>query len=123
MPDKHVHQSKQLIAQRSLSYLQAAEISSQHADWIVTLAFYKALHAVDSYLADFDIHPRRHGGNDGRNVSVKKRLQDIYEQYAALYEASQNARYEDFTYENEPQEVDILLDMSMQIVDYISTQS
>ena len=122
MPEKHVHQSKQLIAQRSLSHLQAAETRSQHADWIVTLAFYKALHAVDSYLADFDIHPTRHGGDNGRNDSVRNRLQDIYVQYATLYNASQNARYEDFTYENKPQEVDILLNMSMQIVDYINTQ-
>ena len=57
MPTKRVHQDKQRIAQRSLSHLQAARESSRHADWIVTLAFYKALHAVDSYLDKFNIHP------------------------------------------------------------------
>ena len=121
MPDKHVHQDKQRIAQQSLSQLQAAKISSQHADWIVTLAFYKALHAVDSHLATLNIHPTKHGGDDGRNESVRQHLRNVFSQYSALYAASQKARYEDYTYQNDPGEVATLINMSIQIENHINT--
>lgn len=121
MPAKQVHQDKQHVAQQSLAHLQAAKESSQHADWIVILAFYKALHAVDSYLAKCNIHPTRHGGDNGRNDNVRQHLRNIFVQYSALYAASQKARYEDYTYQNDPQEVNNLLNMSMHIENHIKT--
>lgn len=121
MPTERVHRNKQNIADRALSHLQVAQNSSQHADWIVTLAFYKALHAVDSYLAKSNIDPLGHAGNRGRNESVRQHLQKIYGQYSALYRASIRARYEDYTYHNKPKEVANLLTMSMQIENYIKT--
>ncbi len=119
MPGKHVHQDKQSMAQRALSDLQTSQNRARHADWVVTLAFYKALHAVDSYLAEkFNIHPQ---GHIDRKKEVQQRLQNIHGQYTALYQASINARYEDFTYHNNPHEVRSLLTMSMQIVNHINT--
>ena len=121
MPTERVHQDKQSIADRALSHLQAAQKSSHHADWIVTLAFYKALHAVDSYLAKNNIHPSMHTGPNGRNQSVKLHLQTIYGQYLALHRASIRARYKDYTYQNKPQEVTSLLKKSLHIENYINT--
>ena len=46
MPTKREHIDKQRSTQITLSYLQQSQNSPQHADWIVTLAFYKALHAL-----------------------------------------------------------------------------
>ena len=121
MPTQRAHRNKQSIADRTLSHLQAAPKSSQHADWIVTLAFYKALHAVDSYLAKHNIHPSMHTGPHGRNKSVRQHLKSIFKQYSALHRASIRARYENFTYQNKPQEVGNLLNMSLHIENYINT--
>ena len=121
MPTKHVHQDKQRIAQRALTHLQAPKKSTNHADWIVTLAFYKALHAVDSYLDKFNIHPSLHTGPDGRNKSVRQHLKSIFKQYSALHRASIRARYRDFTYQNKPQEVGNLLKMSSDTENHIKT--
>ena len=122
MPTKRVHQDKQSIAQLALSNLQGSKYSSRHADWIVTLASYKALHVVDSYLArKFNIHPTKHGGDDGRNESVRQHLRNIFGQYSALYAAIQKARYEDYTYQNDPGEVATLINMSIQIENHIKT--
>ena len=119
MPTKRVHQDKQSIAQLALSNLQGSKYSSRHADWIVTLAFYKALHVVDSYLArKFNIHP--HGHID-RKKEVQQHLQNIHGPYSALHQASIRARYEDFTYQNRPQEVANLLNKSTQIENHINT--
>ena len=50
MPTTQAHQNKQSKAPLALFNLQQSQNSPHHADWIVTLAFYKALHSVDSYL-------------------------------------------------------------------------
>ena len=121
MPGKHVHQDKQSMAQRALSDLQTSQNRSRHADWVVTLAFYKALHAVDSYLDKFNIHPSLHTGPDGRNKSVRQHLKSIFKQYSALHRASIRAWYRDFTYQNKPQEVANLLNMSFHIENHIKT--
>ena len=60
MPGTQAHQDKQAGTYLALSDLQQSQNSPHHADWIVTLAFYKALHAVDSYLAELGIHPKSH---------------------------------------------------------------
>ena len=99
MPFKDVHQKKQSKALLALSDLQASQNRPHHADWIVTLAFYKALHAVDSYLADkCKIHPSNHVD---RRKHVQRHLGCIHGEYYALYHASMKARYEG-TYENDP---------------------
>ena len=121
MPDKLLHRDKQHRTQRALYNLQTSKSGSQHADWIVTLAFYKALHAVDSFLATKSIHPQGHKGRKGRNESVKQHLKKIYARYSALYSASINARYEDYTYQNKPQAVSDLLKNALYIENHINT--
>ena len=118
MPSKRAHQNKQNNTQLALSELHSSQNSARHADWIVTLAFYKALHAVDSYLAKFNIHPRDHYH---RKKEVLQHLQQIHGQYSALYSASRNARYKKKTYQNRPQEVANLLNKSTQIENHINT--
>ena len=55
MPTTQDHIDKQTDTQTTMSYLKQSQDASQHADWVVTTAFYKALHAVDSYLEGLDI--------------------------------------------------------------------
>lgn len=84
----------------------------------MTLAFYKALHAVDSFLANLDIHPK---GHRNRIEEVQKRLDGIYPQYSALYDASILARCEAFTNQDNPEDVMMLVNCSRSIEDYINS--
>ena len=120
MPTAEAHIDKQNRTQLALSDLQQSQNSSQHDDWIVTLAFYKALHAVDSYFAkqgiDREGHDKRH---KTREQQVQNHLGSIHEEYSALYTASILARYGEYTHE--PQEVTTLVNDSVFIEEYIKT--
>ena len=116
MPTMEVHQDKQSRTQLALSDLQQSQNNPQHGDWIVTLAFYKALHAVDSYLAKQGIDPKEHGR---RHQQVRNHLESIHEKYSVLYAASIKARYE--AYAHEPQEVTRLVNHSLNIEEHIKT--
>ena len=54
-----------------------------------------------------------------RNQQVLNYLEDIHEEYSALYTASILARYEEYTHE--PQEVTSLVNDSVFIEEYINT--
>lgn len=116
MPTTQEHQNKQSRTQLALSDLEQSQNSPQHADWIVTLAFYKSLHAVDSYFAKLRIHPR---GHREREQYVQSHLRNIYDPYLALYQASIRARYKAHTHES--QEITRLVNHSLVIEEYINT--
>ena len=118
MPGTQAHQDKQTKTYLALSDLQQSQNSPHHADWIVTLAFYKVFHAVDSYFAELEIHPRSHRE---KNRCVQEYLGSIHRQYSALYRASRRARYEDFTFQDAPQEVESLVNRSLSIERYVNT--
>ena len=124
MPTKQEHQDKQSWTQFTLSDLQQSRNRLQHADWIVTLAFYKALHAVDSYLAKLGLHPKSHTTNrrgTGRNEYVQNHLGGIYPQYYALYWASRKARYDAYTYQGSSRAVTKLVNNALDIEQHINT--
>ena len=120
MPTAETHIDKQNRTQLALSDLQQSQNSPQHSDWIVTLAFYKVLHAVDSYFAkqgiDREGHDKRH---KTREQQVQNHLEGIHEEYSALYTASILARYEAYTHA--PQEVTMLVNHAVRIEEYINT--
>ena len=120
MPAAEAHIDKQNRTQLALSDLQQSQNNSQHGDWIVTLAFYKALHAVDSYFAKQGIDSERHDKRHGmRNQQVQDHLGSIHEKYSMLYTASILARYEAYTHD--PQEVTMLVNHALDIEEYIKT--
>ena len=120
MPTAQVHINKQNRTQVALSDLQQSQNSLQHGDWIVTLAFYKALHAVDSYFARKGIDPRRHDKSHlQRDKQVKKHLGSIHGKYSTLYAASIRARYK--AYIHNSQDVTKLVNFSLNIEQHINT--
>ena len=120
MPTAQVHIDKQNRTQLALSDLKTSQNNPQHGDWIVTLAFYKALHAVDSYFARKGIDPRRHNKSHlKRDAQVKKHLGSIYGKYSTLYTASIRARYK--AYIHNPQDVTKLVNHASDIEEYIKT--
>lgn len=120
MPAAETHIDKQNRTQLALSDLQQSQNSLQHGDWIVTLAFYKALHVVDSYFAQQRIDPEGHQkGHGRRQKQVRNHLEGIHVKYSALYEASIKARYE--AYIHNSQEVTRLVNHALDIEEYIKT--
>ena len=121
MPSCEEHIQKYNTAKCVQLTLQA-EDSNKYADWIVTAAFYQALHMIDAFFAvDRDYHPEAHGitydkedepEDPGRNLSVKRHndLRSIRDIYFDLYEASIDARYEEEIYKDYPDEVKRLLE-------------
>ena len=65
---------------------------SRYKDWAATVLFYTGLHFIDAVLAIKNIHPGAHPTRDNAVNSVSE-LKPIFGHYAALKNASFNARY------------------------------
>ena len=122
MPTAQVHIDKQNRTQVALSDLQQSQNRHQHGDWIVTLAFYKALHAVDFYFAKKGIDRGNHDKSHWeRDEQVQNHLGKIYTRYYALYRASRRARYDAYTYQVNRRQVTRLVNHALYIEKYINT--
>ena len=108
MPTFEEHRQKCDIAKSAQLTLQAAN-PHEHADWIIIAAFYQALHWVDAFFALDNYHPGAH--NRRKNAIFRyEDLRLIRDSYTKLYDASIDARYEPYTYQNDPDEVEALLE-------------
>lgn len=64
-----------------------------HAEWIVTVSFYKAIHVVEAIFAAFGEHSHSHEMRELRLKSERKYLH-LYKNYRPLQGASIVARYQ-----------------------------
>ena len=93
MPSENAHITLALRNQQTLNYLLAED--SKHPEWIVTVAFYKALHIVEALFAK-DMPNLSHGRNhEAREKILKKNrpYSHIWHYYRDLWNASIVARY------------------------------
>ena len=69
-----------------------SEIPFNYPDWIVTAAFYTALHAVDTLLTKNGLTVN---GHNGRNDILMRthHYQQIWRNYKQLYDTSRTVRY------------------------------
>ena len=69
-----------------------AHVPAAYPDWLVTIAFYTALQAIDALLAYDNITAISH---DTRNTTLKQtnRYDYIWKQYSPLYDLSRKVRY------------------------------
>jgi len=68
-------------------------IPTSHPDWIITVTFYTALHAVDALL-EFDGVQRVHSHESRNNVLNRtRRYEKIWDHYQPLYDLSRRIRY------------------------------
>ena len=99
------HCEKRDKAESAQLVLQKVDIE-EHADWIVIIAFYQALHWVDAYLlSKGQSQPTNH---TARNNVVRndKFLRSIYGHFDYMYNASMHARYHSWDdYSSEVQEI------------------
>ena len=61
-------------------------------NWAVVVAFYAALHYVESYFARFSVECHKH---EQRDIEIKKdaKIRPLYKNYKFLFELSRTARY------------------------------
>lgn len=87
IPDRH--REKWLHNRRFLS-----TIADEYADWMVTVVFYTALHAVETLFAHDGVTVLT--GHTGRNQTLKtvNRYKQIWTHYRPLYDAARTARYD-----------------------------
>jgi hypothetical protein len=85
-PHKHLSQwrhNRELIS----------AIPPTHPDWIVTIAFYVALHAVDALL-EYDNVSGVHSHDSRNRVLIRtRRYEKIWEHYQPLHDLSRRIRY------------------------------
>ncbi len=94
MPEAVRHQSQVDHNKHLLGEALFRVDESSYPDWIVTIAFYAAMHSVDRELADLGLgDPRNH---EVRRFLIRNRLGNsrIWGAYEALEEESRKARYE-----------------------------
>ena len=92
LPSSEAHVRAALNNQATIDYLLAGGVV--HAPWVVTVAFYKALHVVEAVLARQrpPLHKNEHLS---RNLYLKteNRFRNIWTHYSVLFQVSQVARY------------------------------
>jgi hypothetical protein len=106
MPNFSKHQNQ---AQRNERFFRALDKTvSIERKWIVTVAFYAALHWVEAYFDNrYALHFPEH---TTRNNAVMRLGLPIATDYLELYKASHNARY--LMYRFSQREVDELINIS-----------
>jgi len=108
MPIRSDHLSKARNNEKLLVNEMSSSEYVSYLDWVVTVAFYTALHYVDACLARYAIHPNSHQGRNGRNseVSRNRNLRRVATKYLILYGRSRYSRYIPFSERNiKPSEV------------------
>lgn len=93
MPTRPNHLSKAKNNEKMLVNEMSSSSYVSYLDWVVTVAFYTALHYVDACLARYAIHPTSHKGRNGRNSEVSRNLRSVSAKYLILYGRSRYARY------------------------------
>lgn len=84
-PDDHIRQWR-----HNRAFLQT--IRPDFRDWILTAAFYTALHAIDTLLTSDGVIVSNH---EGRNKTLAKvnRYEKIHDSYDPLYKLARTVRY------------------------------
>lgn len=93
LPVRPAHLNKANNNEKLLINEMSSTSFVSYLDWVVTVAFYTALHYVDACLARYAIHPVTHGGRHGRNAEVSRRLRTVSAKYQTLYNKCRYARY------------------------------
>ena len=113
MPTIQQHISKSRIAEDAQLTLEAD--SKDHSDWVVTTAFYCALHWIEAFFAFKNYPPHQHNNHKKRENAISKfaDLHPIRQNYKRLSNASWEARYTKKNFKNKPTEVKDLVQIDL----------
>ena len=91
--DRHFEQARQ---NRDLAHELLRDHASgpAYVQWVVTVAFYCAVHAMQGYLVDLGRDPKSHAMREAEIADPTNRVPtDVYRAYMALKQFSEKARY------------------------------
>lgn len=92
MPDTHSHLRQ---AQHNRDLIDALDpVSTPFLDWVVTVAFYVALHRVEAWFADKELHFESHTQRDDWLTKAKELRRNVWPRYKELEFQSRQARYQ-----------------------------
>jgi len=90
MPDENAHSRQAVHNQEFVDFLDV--YSTEYLDWVVTGAFYVAVHVVERFLARHDVHPGSHGVRCNAMSSFGS-LRPVFADYCDLHFRSEQSRY------------------------------
>lgn len=90
MPREDQHRTKAEKNEAFARTISTADATSEA--WAVVVAFYSALHYVESYLAKYGVHAGNHQDRF-REIMRDDRIKPAYTSYKFLYDMSRLARY------------------------------
>ncbi len=90
MPSEQAHIALANRNQQAIDYLLAAK--DPFPEWVVSIAFYKALHLVEAVLSRDGAHTATHEDRE-RVLKSTHKYEFIYKHYGVLKRASLIARY------------------------------
>lgn len=70
-----------------------ASLDDKNADWMVTAAFYAAVHAIGAVFSSDGVQPPSDHTNRFRVLKTTNRYKNIYVKYSPLFDASLASRY------------------------------
>jgi hypothetical protein len=92
MSAQHLHETQWDSNHRLLILVHRTRI---YPDWVVTIAFYTALHSLERYFARRNKHPKDHGDRQVILRSFEPQLgRQVVRDYLDMYSRSVLARYE-----------------------------
>lgn len=95
--DTHLHQ-----AQHNHALIETLDPENTvYLDWIVTIAFYVAVHRVEAWLAQKGIHLETHTQRDDWLAHEKELRRVVWPNYKELEFQSRRARYQCASFERE----------------------
>jgi hypothetical protein len=89
MPSESDHLALANKNHSALEYLRASK-DEPHSEWVVTVAFYKAVQVVQAIFAKIGRSCHDH---KSRHAILKSKFPDIWKHYRVLWQASTIARY------------------------------
>lgn len=99
MPDAHSHFRQ---AQHNRDLIEALNpASTPFLDWVVTVAFYVALHRVEAWFASRELHFGSHDQRDDWLAKVKELRHGVWPRYKELEFQSRQARYQCVPFERD----------------------
>jgi len=99
MPDAHSHLRQ---AQHNRSLIEALDpAGTRFLDWVVTVAFYVALHRLEAWFADKGLHFESHTQRDDWLVKVKELRRNVWPRYKELEFQSRQARYQCISFDKD----------------------
>ena len=90
MPTEQAHSIQALHNERFVGSLDVD--STPYLDWVVTGAFYTAVHLIEKFLARHGSHPESHQHRCNAMSRIEP-LKSVFQDYRDLYTESERCRY------------------------------